>query len=301
MPAVYNEFDPYAADWLAALAAKNLIAPGAVDARSIEDVSAKDVGAATQFHAFAGIGVWSYALRLAGWPDDLPVWTGSCPCQPFSIAGIKKGTSDARHLWPVWFSLIQQRRPPIIFGEQVASPDGLKWLDSVSTDLEKAGYAFGAADLCAAGVGAPHIRQRLYFVAVADTDDTGPQGRLVRRLRSAQRPAGAGRVVDAPVADTDGLAGGQGGEVFGRGDSGGGTQPRTGFGGRGGAGSAWSDGVEWLECRDGFQRPTQSGILPLVDGAPSRVGRIRAYGNAIVPQVAATFVASVVDVLIGVD
>jgi len=171
----YNEFDPFAAAWLRQLIAIGCIAPGDVDERSIADVKPGDLRGYTQCHFFAGIGVWSYALRRAGWPDDRPVWTGSCPCQPFSNAGKGAGFSDERHLWPHWFHLITQCNPGVVFGEQVASADGLGWLDLVHADMEEAGYAFGAVDLCAAGVGAPHIRQRLFFVA--DTDGvTGGEG-----------------------------------------------------------------------------------------------------------------------------
>jgi len=169
----YNENDPYAAAWLRNLIAAGHIAPGDVDERSIADVSGSSPSAYRQCHFFAGIGGWSYALRLAGWPDDRPVWTGSCPCQPFSNAGKRAGTDDPCHLWPEWFRLIRQCRPATIFGEQVASRAGLAWFDAVSADLEGAGYAVGAADLCAAGVGAPHIRQRLYFVANAPDRERG--------------------------------------------------------------------------------------------------------------------------------
>jgi DNA (cytosine-5)-methyltransferase 1 len=161
----YNEIDKFAAAWLRKLIAAGHIAPGEVDERDIRDVTPGDLRGFTQCHFFAGIGVWSYALRLAGWPDDRPVWTGSCPCQPFSAAGAGAGFTDERHLWPSWHHLIRVCRPPVIFGEQVASPDALRWFDLVQTDLEGEGYAVGAADLCAAGVGAPHIRQRLFFVA----------------------------------------------------------------------------------------------------------------------------------------
>ena len=167
MVAYYNEIDPFAAAWLRELIRCGHIAFGDVDDRSIEDVDPKDLSGYTQCHFFAGIGVWSYALRQAGWPDDRPVWTGSCPCQPFSVAGRKRGTTDARHLWPAFFRLIAECRPNVCFGEQVASCDGLSWFDLVSTDLEGAGYACGAVDTCAAGFGAPHIRQRLYWVAHA--------------------------------------------------------------------------------------------------------------------------------------
>jgi len=163
--AYYNEFDKNAAAWLRELIKANIIAPGEVDERSIEDVTPADLRGFTQCHFFAGIGVWSYALRQAGWPDDRQVWTGSCPCQPFSIAGQQKGTEDSRHLWPVFSRLIAECGPSVVFGEQVASAPGRTWLNSVRLDLEALGYGVGAADLCAAGAGAPHIRQRLYFVA----------------------------------------------------------------------------------------------------------------------------------------
>ena len=87
MTAYYNEHEPYAAAWLRNLIAGGHIAAGDVDARDIQDVTPDDLTGYTQCHFFAGIGGFSYALRLAGWPDDRPVWTGSCPCQPFSAAG----------------------------------------------------------------------------------------------------------------------------------------------------------------------------------------------------------------------
>lgn len=165
MTAYYNEFDGYPAQWLWNLSTEGLIAQGTVDERSIIDVNPGDLEGFSQCHFFAGIGGWSYALRLAGVPDGFPIWTGSCPCQPFSVAGKQRGFDDTRHLWPEWFRLIKERRPPIIFGEQVGGPPGLKWLDAVFADLEGIGYSCGATNIPAASVGAPHIRQRLYFVA----------------------------------------------------------------------------------------------------------------------------------------
>ena len=169
--AYYNEIDPYAAQWLRNLIEAGHIAPGDVDTRSIEDVRPADLLGYTQCHFFAGIGIWSAALRAAGWPDSRPVWTGSCPCQPFSTAGKGDGFADERHLWPAWFHLVRVCRPAAVFGEQVANGDGLTWLDLVHRDLEGEGYTIGAADLCAAGFGAPHIRQRLYFVAHPHRDE----------------------------------------------------------------------------------------------------------------------------------
>lgn len=161
----YNEIDPFAAQWLRNLIAAGHIAPGEVDERSIEDVTPDDLRGFTQCHFFAGIGVWSHSLRLAGWPDDRPVWTGSCPCQPFSAAGKGDGFADERHLWPHFFHLISERRPQHVFGEQVASGNANTWFDLVQADLEGVGYAFGLVPFTSAGIGAPHIRERAYWVA----------------------------------------------------------------------------------------------------------------------------------------
>lgn len=168
MTAYYNEIDPFAAQWLHNLIDAGHIAPGDVDTRSITEVQPDDIKNYTQVHLFAGLGGWSLALRLAGWPDDRPVWTGSCPCQPFSSAGKQKGHADERHLWPEMFRLVRECQPSVVFGEQVSSAIGHGWLDGVFGDLEGAGYETGAAVLPACFVGAPHMRARLYFVATVD-------------------------------------------------------------------------------------------------------------------------------------
>ena len=178
----YNEFDPKTAAWLRELIAQKLIPAGDVDTRSIVDVCPDDLRAYTQCHFFAGIGGWSFALQLAGWPADCPVWTGSCPCQPFSTAGKQLGDKDERHLWPVFFNLIKECRPEYVFGEQVASAIGKGWLDGISTDLGEEGYACGSAVLGAHSVGSPHIRQRLYWVA----HSTSGQCKELRDARDMQ-------------------------------------------------------------------------------------------------------------------
>jgi len=202
MSAYYNEHNPHAAAWLRALIKADAIMAGEVDERSIEDVRPVDLLGYTRCHFFAGIGGWDYALQLAGWPDDHPVWTGSAPCQSFSDAGEKRGADDLRHLWPVWFRLIRECRPQCLFGEQVAAAMRYGWLDALSTDLEAAGYAVGAVVLGAHSVGAPHLRQRLYFVADharanphSSEGDWGHFGVPVRRLR---RQAHDEALPDAP-------------------------------------------------------------------------------------------------------
>lgn len=223
MAAYYSENDPFAAAWLRELIKAGQIADGEVDDRSIADVVAADLAGFTQCHFFAGIGGWSYALRLAGWDDARACWSGSCPCQPFSAAGRQEGASDPRHLWPEWFRLIRECRPRVLFAEQVESAINHGWLDLVQADLEGEGYAVGAACLPAAGIGAPHLRQRLWFVAdrpladaeraerrpvhgpVADERDRRDVGREEAHGQSgARRPVlgGGGTVADADGGDT---------------------------------------------------------------------------------------------------
>lgn len=163
----YNEIDPKTCAWIRELIARGLVPNGEIDQRSIRDVQPSDLEGFSQCHFFAGILGWPLALQLAGVSADEPLWTGSCPCQPFSAAGKQLGQSDERHLWPEFFRLIRECRPQRIIGEQVSSAIRHGWLDGISADLEAEGYAVGAVVLAACSVGAPHIRQRLFWVAHA--------------------------------------------------------------------------------------------------------------------------------------
>lgn len=186
MKVYYNEIDPKACAWLRALIKRGLIPTGDVDERSIIDVKPEALEGYEQCHFFAGIGGWSLALRLARWPNKRQIWTASCPCQPLSCAGLGKGHADERHLWPAFYWLVAECKPPTIIGEQVSSKDGREWFSGVRADLEGMGYAVGSADLCSAGVGAPNIRQRLYWVADSDGRQSS-DGELQRGGRHLQQ------------------------------------------------------------------------------------------------------------------
>lgn len=211
-PAYYNDFDEGSVAWLAELMKQGHIPPGEIDRRSILDVSVSDLRGFKQCHFFAGIGGWAYALRLAGVPVDISLWTGSPPCQPFSVAGRQKGRDDERHLAPHFVDLVRAARPGMLLGEQVASaevfgkvakrvrgnavpPPDWAWLDDLSDRLEAARYSFGASDFPSAGVGAPHIRQRTYFGAVAHEwlEHASRNGRIEWGAEPSQRGAGIGR------------------------------------------------------------------------------------------------------------
>ena len=341
MAAYYNEIDPYAAQWLRNLIEAGHIAPGVVDERSIEDVRPSDLAGFTQCHFFAGVGVWSLALRRAGWTDDVPVWTGSCPCQPFSAAGAGAGFADPRHLWPTFAWLIKQCRPSVIFGEQVASKAVEPWVDLVHADLEALGYAFGAVPFPSAGVGAPHIRDRLFWVADSVRAGSLPGAyagvHCVKEGSGAwygesERPGAACRMAQ-PYGDglhrTQGVeaessSDGENGRLSIRGsgdpligladdelqqrpdrqpgirvehDQSGRVESAAALAGLcgdlrpGPANGFWRD-ADWLGCRDDKWRPVEPGTFPLADGATSRVGRLRAYGNAINAEAAHEFIAA---------
>lgn len=301
--AYYNEIDPFAAQWLRNLIDAGHIAPGDVDERSIVDVQPDDLRGYTQCHFFAGIGGWSYALRLAGWPDDRPVWTGSCPCQPFSLAGKQKGFADERHLWPVWRHLIRECSPSIVFGEQVAS--ATDWLRLVRSNLEAMDFAVGAIPFEAASAGADHLRNRFGFVANANNQ--GSQGRELLPERAGERATWSDGLADAARHD----------EQWNR-QPGKGRKPQIEVGGLRTAGdvghphsdgafsrnatsatarhrypsnpTSCSDGLDWVIGADGKARRVKSGIRLLAHGVPNRVGLLRGFGNAIDPRAFAQFI-----------
>lgn len=244
MPLVYyNENSPFCSTFLTQLISDDFIPNGFVDNRSVEIIPGSDILPYNQVHLFAGVGGWPFALQLAGWPVNRPVWTGLCPCQPFSNNGKQLGESDNRHLWPSMFRLIQKCRPATIFGEQVASKLGREWLANLFDDLESIGYAVAGADLCAASVGSPQIRQRLYWVA--------------DRLRGRKRTK---KSVDFLPKIVPG----------------------------------WNNGIVQTgrACCDVHrtERLYPPRVRLVADGLSEDVAYVSAFGNAIVPQLAATFI-----------
>lgn len=187
MAAYYNEIDPEMVAWLGELMKAGLIADGEVDERSIADVRPEDLQGFVQCHFFAGLGGWSYALRLADWPDDRPVWTFSSPCQRFSSA--TRGRAAAADLWPEQRRLLIASRPRVFFGEQVAA--ARRWFDALCADVEAVDYTIGAAILPALAFGFDHARPRIYFVGHTDRNGEsslsvdGEVARLSRRGRDA--------------------------------------------------------------------------------------------------------------------
>lgn len=303
MAAYYNEFNHEAAAWLRELIKRKLIADGEVDERSIIDVQANDIRGFTQCHFFAGIGGWSYALRLAGIPDDYPCWTASLPCQPFSAAGKQLGKEDERHLLPHFTELVKQCKPDRIFGEQVEGAIRHGWLDDLQTTMEAESYAVGHCVLGAHSVGAYHQRQRLYWVANSESAGRCRWKPMENNGYSELRRSSANS--ELPNTSDTRLQGHGGFEQVAVPQGWEGAQRHISKGG------VW-DNPNWIYCRDEKYRAIERSIKPLVNGIPkgvvrsgdsseefdanntqeARAMRLKGYGNAIVPQVAAMFISA---------
>lgn len=321
MAVYYNENNSTAVVWLRELIKQGHIANGIVDERSIEDVKPSDLQGYTQCHFFAGIGGWSYALRQAGWSDNKSIWTGSCPCQPFSKAGKKVGFADERHLWPAFHHLIKECHPSIIFGEQVAAKSGESWFDLIQNDMEGEDYSCGMVVFPACSVGSPHLRKRLYWVAekLADSGSIGsrrlsdckwekisPIGGRSEIKRMANHTINTNRPFNGESKKNDGQK-----ESVGRcsvfsvmvdsncdGLQELGSKQQTNrvgqyikekFTNPNPTNGFWKN-VDWLFCQDRKWRPVEPGTSPLAYGLTARMGRLCGYGNSIVVPQAQAFI-----------
>jgi DNA (cytosine-5)-methyltransferase 1 len=340
MSIYYNDIDKKACAWVDELIGLGLVPNGEIDTRSILDVQPGELLPFTQCHFFNGISGWAQALKLAGWENDRPVWCASLPCQPFSTAGKRAGKKDARHLWPVFFNLVEFCKPRVIFGEQVSAAIKMDWLDGVFKDLKSIGYDTAATLLPASIVGAPHIRSRIYWVAVlggkheyiaGSVDREGSVGSIpkysIGRIHSQIQDGknigrngntegdsinvkevqseGMGHALQFGCTPSVAIARNSelvGGETI--------TKDQTLVGK---LENQWTDGSKWALFRDGSYRRVKCDIPLLVDGisddvVPSgdiglseiaqihketieaRDMRLKGYGNAIVPPLAAKFI-----------
>jgi DNA (cytosine-5)-methyltransferase 1 len=209
-------------------------------------------------------------IKLIKWKelDHVDVIAGGYPCQPFSNAGKRKGKEDPRHLWPYVFDAIRELRPRYALMENVRGHLTLGFGD-VLADLASCGYSAEWQIIPASSVGAPHRRDRLFFVAYPDgershrteiyADETGKS--------SLSNAPGCGQTMahaescDERESESYCL-----GEIFGE-------TPKSGE----------------SSCRGGSEQhrwETEPDVGRVAHGVPARVDRLRGLGNAVVPQVA---------------
>ncbi|MBK5933353.1 DNA methyltransferase [Rhodovulum imhoffii] len=254
--------------------------------------------------------VWDDVGTFDGrpWRGAVDIVTAGYPCQPFSVAGKRRGADDPRHLWPHVARIICEVEPPFVFLENVAHHLRLGFPE-VASGLVGMGYRLAAGLFTAAEVGAPHRRERLFILAHRERDHLADPARLLGDALERREPDGddaaladatrrrqqghaepdeqsqrdgapAQRRVhalrcDADVDDADG-AGSQG-----RGD-----EPREHAGER----AAWPPGPGDADGWRAFLRHAPD-VEPAVrrgaDGLAHRVDRLRLCGNGVVPLVAA--------------
>lgn len=256
----YNDIDPHCCDWIRNLISEGELPAGCVECEDIDKIDPEMLVGFNQCHFFAGIGGWALAAKWAYWPDELVLWSGSCPCQPFSTMGLNKGMEDDRNLWPSLHRLINKGDPDVFVGEQVSSSVGKGWLDYVIDDLEESDYSCWPLILPVSIFGAPHERERLYLLADSNRRDDKRRQSEGGRLR-----------FEKSIKRTDHNIGG----------------PSTDFLHT----SCWGDG-EWREGCDGTKKWVKPGVCPTHNGVSRFVGQMRAYGNAIVPQAGAAILGS---------
>lgn len=231
------------------------------------------------------VAVLGKAIR-EGWMDEAPIWlgdlrdlplnelpeidwyTGGYPCQPFSQAGKRMGEDDARHLWPIILRQLKSLRPRGVFFENVGGHLSLG-LDRVLQDLAGCGFSCAFGLFTAAEVGAPHRRERVFILGLADSHGRGLEG--IGQEDDDDRG-------DERRNDLDGC----GEDVADR--NGEGLEGRRRFCERT---HQWPSGQGCPQRPDEPARCVESGLGRTSDGLPDRVDRLRALGNGVLPQQAA--------------
>lgn len=210
------------------------------------------------------------SLREAGIERPTLI-TGGFPCQPFSTAGYKRGSADHRHLWPEMLRVVQECRPTWVVGENVFGFVSMA-LEDVCADLERLHYAVRAFLVPAVAVGAPHLRERCFIVAHAGVEGgrnaevasgTGARIGTQAEPARAEQPDRSGRVQARASTMADAEHGGG---------------PLCRAAGRDGR---FGEPLPWDGDREDVPGPFLSGVA---NGIPHRAHRIRALGNAVVPE-----------------
>lgn len=263
---------------------------------------------------FSGIGGFSLGLERTGgfetvafceydkkarlvinkhWPDvpiyedvrtlehegTVDVITGGYPCQPFSLAGKRKGKEDDRHLWPAMFDLIKKHRPTWVIGENVAGHIDMG-LDSVLTDLADEGYGVRTFVIPACAVNAPHRRDRLWIVAHTDSNDRGRRCSTKSQGRNTRMEHGGGSNGQPIEKSCENVAYSESSQRHG--DE---NDRRDGGSTSQGIPRKHNSSPTLKSGEEGARWEVEPGVGRVADGLPGYVDRLRQLGNAVVPQI----------------
>ena len=206
--------------------------------------------------------------KFKGDPGSVDILSGGFPCQPFSVAGQRKGESDDRYLWPEYLRIIREIQPSYVVGENVAgltSMEDGETLDGILSDLEGAGYETEQFIIPACGVGAWHRRDRIWIIAY--NESRGRSGSPASKYGGKDGSRKQDREICSDVSDgyvshSEGNIRDNENQCSGR--------PRK-------ASQKRFNGNTWS---------VEPGVGRVANGIPNRVDRLKGLGNAIVPQVA---------------
>jgi len=213
--------------------------------------------------------------------DKIDIITGGYPCQPFSVAGSKKGEQDPRHVWPEMFRLVKECRPTWVIGENVGGHIKLG-LDTVLENLESEGYSARTFSISASSIGANHQRERVWIIANKNVEDSRSHSGGIQFTRDQEsfgsrssetsewstntnKTTGSSKRTEA-MADTNS----ERQQEQRRSQSV--SKRRNEF--ERSSGEAWN---EWWEVEPNVGR--------VVDGLPKRVDRLKSLGNSVVPHI----------------
>ena len=231
--------------------------------------------------------------------------SGGFPCQPFSVAGNRKGEDDDRYLWPEMLRVISELKPTWVFGENVPGIIDMA-LDKVLSDLEDQGYEVQPFIIPAAGVGAPHRRKRVFILGYSKHNGQ-PAKQELRSDEAAsdkRRPEESEQTRESKrtdrSADVSGLRGSESGIKYDVAYTDSERMDRCENSGS--VGSFRKDRNEYSGgCREGARAwAVEPELGRVANGVPDRVDRLTGLGNAVVPQQAYPIFKYIAEIELGI-
>ena len=241
--------------------------------------------------------------------DNIDIITGGYPCQPFSVAGNKKGVEDPRHLWPEYFRLIKECRPTWVIGENVAGHIKLG-LDAVQEDLESEGYSLRTFSISASSIGANHQRERVWIIANSERNGllaTEKRESIEETIR--QQPQGENNTfniegtgsIPVSTSDVEDTRRRSWREQFTRNKEsvGRGTSEKTERSTNSNTTTGSSEGTTTMANGNKNKNNwwhTEPNVGRVADGVSNRTHRLKSLGNAVVPQIPYYIAKSILEV-----